>query len=523
MRMFAVAAVLAVCWAMLQPSPARAEVERHAILIANNRGLAHEAELRYAETDAAKVENVLRDLGGFPAENVTVLRGADPTAVRRALISVNDRLRNAGGDALLFVYYSGHAGVDGLHLGRAVLPHDELTKLVRGSPATIRLLVLDSCRSGVVTRRKGGRPAEEFTLAVEEALASEGAIFLSSSAGDEDSQESDELRGSFFTHYLVSGLVGAADLDADGRVAVDEAYRYAYENTLRASSRTEAGAQHPAFRYDVRGQGRVTLSWPSMATEQRGKLRVPPGRAYLVFADDAHGAVAAEIGERDMERTIALRPGPYFVRGRGPDDLLEGKVRVTLGATKTIDERELEQVAYARLVRRGGARPLTRAITFEATLRSGLYGGIAPCGGGSLGYRVDLRAVSLLGRASGCRASYRNEVITTTTYELGGEVGTLHVWDLLPSVSLELGVVAGASWLRQVYETRGVAPSHDALAPQLGVEAAASYDVHPRLALSLAARARTYFVRRTKGATDSEAELTAVFAAGVAVGFGWRH
>ena len=45
-----------------------------------------------------------------------------------------------------------------------------------------------------------------------------------------------------------------------GAVAVDEAYRYAYENTLRASSRSAAGLQHPAFQYDVRGQGKIVLT-----------------------------------------------------------------------------------------------------------------------------------------------------------------------------------------------------------------------------------------------------------------------
>ena len=61
------------------------------------------------------------------------------------------------------------------------------------------------------------------------------------SAG-EDAQESDDIKGSFFTHHLVSALRGAADEDMDGRVVLEEAYRYTYNETLRASNRTPAAA-----------------------------------------------------------------------------------------------------------------------------------------------------------------------------------------------------------------------------------------------------------------------------------------
>ncbi|MEZ4287262.1 MAG: hypothetical protein R3A47_03760 [Polyangiales bacterium] len=45
------------------------------------------------------------------------------------------------------------------------------------------------------------------------------------------------LKGSFFTHYLVTAMLGAADMDRDGQVDLREAYQYAFENTIRASSR----------------------------------------------------------------------------------------------------------------------------------------------------------------------------------------------------------------------------------------------------------------------------------------------
>ncbi len=161
---------------------------------------------------------------------------------------------------MLLVYYSGHADAGALHLGGSRLELAELEQLVRGSAAAFRLLVLDSCRSGALTRVKGGTPIPPFDIQLNERVTGEGAVFLTSSSASEDSQESDELKGSFFTHALLSGLLGAADENGDGKVTLDEAYRHAYEATLRASSRTLAGTQHPTFQYDLRGTGDLVLA-----------------------------------------------------------------------------------------------------------------------------------------------------------------------------------------------------------------------------------------------------------------------
>src|SRR5262249_44102317 len=160
-------------------------------------------------------------------------------------------LADGQSDVMLWVYYSGHADPDGLHLGRSTLALDDLRGLVRGSAAPLRLLLVDSCKSGALTRVKGTRPAAPFEIRLENTHASEGVVFITSSAANEDSQESDELRGSIFTHFFASGLLGAADRSGDDKVSLAEAYAYAYEQTVRATSRLR-GTQHPTFRLDVK-------------------------------------------------------------------------------------------------------------------------------------------------------------------------------------------------------------------------------------------------------------------------------
>jgi Caspase domain len=186
--------------------PATAEVVRYAVLVGEDQGLSGDRPLRFAETDAERVAEVLTDLGDLPAENQVLLRGKGAAAVRRAIITVNDRIRTTRRDGdvtVLMVYYSGHADASALHLSGERLELREIEALVRGSPADVRLLIIDACRSGAITRVKGGHPAPAVRL--DEPLLGEGLVFLTSSAAGEDAQESDEIGGSFFTHFLVSG------------------------------------------------------------------------------------------------------------------------------------------------------------------------------------------------------------------------------------------------------------------------------------------------------------------------------
>ncbi|MGQ0505564.1 MAG: caspase family protein, partial [Myxococcaceae bacterium] len=83
-------------------SPAR----RLALIVGNNRGVAGEVPLLYAERDALRVAEVLRDLGEVdPADTHTVLGGRAPE-VRSALQRLTQRASTVE-KTVLFLYYSG--------------------------------------------------------------------------------------------------------------------------------------------------------------------------------------------------------------------------------------------------------------------------------------------------------------------------------------------------------------------------------------------------------------------------------
>jgi hypothetical protein len=146
--------------------PAGAEQRRYALLIGANAGERDEVVLRYANSDAHRMSRILQQLGGFRGEDVVLLQEAGANDVRSALIDLNDRLRHES-NALLFVYYSGHADADTLHLSGSLLPFRELRGLVSGSSASTRVLVVDACRSGAITRVKGGHRGPSFDVRIE--------------------------------------------------------------------------------------------------------------------------------------------------------------------------------------------------------------------------------------------------------------------------------------------------------------------------------------------------------------------
>jgi hypothetical protein len=463
---------LAVSWLSLasdvRGSPA--DVQRFAVLIGNDVGAPDEAPLRYAESDASRMADVLARVSGFAAENVVILKASTAEAALNALITVNDRIRTStsGSDSLLLVYYSGHGDRNALHLGQSHLQLTALERLVRGSAATLRLLIVDACHSGALTRVKGGRPAPRISLDLNQRLPGEGIVFLTSSSASEQAQESDELGSSFFTHFLASGLLGAADQNGDGRVVLKEAYRHAYENTILASSRTEAGIQHPTFRDELGGQGDIVLSQLA-ASPESGRVRLPSGTSFLLFPRDGRGPVVFEVAANSPGRLLHVKAGQYFVRGRGPDFLLEGPLDVPAGSEVAVEVDSLSRVDYARMVRRG-AEPSRRVHGPFAgyQVRSAIVRGASVCHGPLAGYLRELPELRWSARVAACRGSFSNPDVSAHTDELALEGRVSRAWDT-SLVSFDIGAGVGLAWLRQSFRTDGVAPDRNTFSPYLNL------------------------------------------------------
>ncbi len=237
------------------------EVRRLLLAAGSNNGGVDRELLRYAVSDAESFVQVLQEMGGLHPEDVLLLRDPDVAGFEQGLSDLGWRVQAAArrGDRVeVLVYYSGHADAGGLLLAGDRLEYPLLRGALERAPADVHIAVLDACASGAITRTKGGRRRPPFL--VDESFDMEGYAFLTSSSAGEAAQESDLLQASFFTHYLVSGLRGAADGDGDGRVTLSEAYRFTFNETRARTTGTAGGIQHPAYEVEMRGTGGVVMT-----------------------------------------------------------------------------------------------------------------------------------------------------------------------------------------------------------------------------------------------------------------------
>lgn len=324
-------------------------MHRFALIIGNDEGGDGTRSLLYSRDDARKLYDILTRVGGVAAPDAMLLLNESADDVLTSLGELERRARDAkarGERTSLFFYYSGHAKDGALRLGSSKMPMETLKVRLAQAPADVRLAVFDACRSGALTRTKGVRRAPAFEVENDVTRAAKGLVILTSSASDEDSQESDLIGGSYFSHHFASGLLGDADKSGDGKISLQEAYEYAYERTVADTAESAAGPQHPTFSFDLAGNGDLVLT--DVVLHREG-LRVPagaPGGSY--FLVDKKGFVVAELLKPDgVERLIALSPGSYLVKRRLSDKLRVGEVAIAAGEITVLDESKLKDTKFS--------------------------------------------------------------------------------------------------------------------------------------------------------------------------------
>ncbi len=480
----------------------------YTITIGSDVGRSNEIPLRYARRDAALFARALRQLGGVQAQDLVLLEEPTDVEVRRALEAVNQRVGAADPeDSVFIVYYSGHADAHGLHLGEDSLSYADLKALVSASPAKARVLILDGCRAGGLTRVKGARKAETFSLKLEDNLAVEGLAVMTSSAAGEDSHESERLRGSFFTHHLLAALKGAGDMDKDEQVTLGEAYAYAYKQTLRSSGQTP-NLQHPTYSYDIKGRGELVLTRLEGGASS-GRLRLGAPATWLVRAKSEGGPLVSEITTEVPYAVLVLPPGGYFIQERHADHYKESSITLPPNGELAMSKVPSRRVAYAQLVRKGGARGRSHGLFLQGGAGGAALKGRGPDYGLSLGYLVDLpkATLSLRGRASTSEASEGGA--ESEMYVVGLGLGVARIVDL-PWSSVGLGLFIEGLHLEQRYAEAINAEDRGSWGLGFGVLGSWTLPLSERLAARLEGGAITQLLSlaRVENGTAVGAEVT---------------
>ena len=326
---------------------------RFAVIVGANYGGPGRIQLKYAISDANSVAKALWELGGLASDDTYLLYNPSIETIKARLQllanKVNESKDKYSRTELIF-YYSGHSDEEGLLLSGEKLNYSQLRKMVGDVPADVKIAVLDSCSSGAMTRTKGGKMTSPFLM--DTSVSMKGYAFLTSSSEEEASQESDIIGGSFFTHYLVSALRGAADANRDGKVTLNETYQYTFDETLARTQNTISGPQHPGIDIQMTGSGDVVISdirstsaGIEFTTEIGGRL----------FIRDKSGKLVAELDKAQGNPiSVGLASGDYTISLDDNNQIYTCSVNVPATSKPVINRMNFSQASKEYTVARGG-------------------------------------------------------------------------------------------------------------------------------------------------------------------------
>jgi len=458
---------------------AAAEPQRHAVVI----GISDYADqaipdLRYAEADAKAVYDTLTDpkVGRFDKKNVSLLLGkaATPVAVGAAL----GNLRTAGPDDLVVIFYAGHGARQGDEalwimqnavlkaLVATSLTNTDIHRQLARIPSQRVVVLLDCCYATSTVKTSLADPKRLFGD-----LGGKGRAAIAGSTASPEAAEHPGAKAGVFAHFLVQGLRGKADSNADGTVTFDEIWLY-LGSTIRKASVKRRGLHEPVLIVEggVAPQFLLTLSpaaqdasrqavaaleklaaagriTPAQFEEGRKALTAPAidavsGARREVYADLAAGKLPAKyladvLAKRVREARGAappVRPGKKQTLAIVPFDVL-GDVKVKDAGQilaehllpifadrfalidqtqlkRFLEQDELTVAGLSELVRSSRTKALARAVKMRGVryLVVGTVSGL-PDGSLSVTARMTEWQTGSMGRVAQIRGSDWRELL----------------------------------------------------------------------------------------------------------------
>jgi hypothetical protein len=201
--------------------------------------------LKYSDDDAYQYYAFLKspEGGALPDKQLRVLVDEDATRAN-ILTTVRQVFLRADENDVIVFYFSGH-GLPGAFLPQDYdginnkLYHNDIKSILEQSKAKHKICIADACHSGSLLAMK--KPIEATIQTYYNAFnqTNGGLALLMSSKGEEYSLEDQGLRSGIFSHYLIRGLKGEADMDGNKLVSVREIYDYVYKNVRSYTSNVQ--------------------------------------------------------------------------------------------------------------------------------------------------------------------------------------------------------------------------------------------------------------------------------------------
>ncbi len=444
----------------------RCETHRLAVIVGNNTGTSERPSLHFAEWDARRVAAVFTELGGFKPDNVHLLVGRSPRELDASLQVLAKKVsglreERPGDQFVLLFYYSGHSDGMALEMKNERVLFSSVRARLNAMGEGVRLVIVDSCRSGKLLNAKGGTLGPVFDVRLADNLSSTGEAMITSNAASEVALESKNIQASFFSHYFVSGLRGAADSSGDGTVSLAEAYQYAFTRTVMATADTTIGPQHPGYDYQLTGRGDVVLTQVSRAT---GRLNVPTKYDRVLIQQQGEGqSLFVELGRGDAGQ-VAIPPGTYQVRAWQGGKALGSRVRIRANEPMTLVEADFGPIELQS--------HMTKGSESRSSDAKNLFIGLGVSGGASgddvwltglrFGHTFGEHGIASMAAATGSGNGFRETQIIARGGPVWKTNGPLRV-----VVGAELG---GGVAIQSVDDDRTLWSGIGTIVPSLGLE-----------------------------------------------------
>ena len=230
------------------------EIKVWAVVIGVSR-YQHMPVLKYSDDDAYRIYAFLKspEGGALPDEQIKILIDEDATR-EKILKMLQHTLLRADDNDVVLMYFSGH-GLEGSFVPidfdgyKNLVEHEDVIEILSRSKARYKMCFADACHSGSMTARKEADVSGTIDKYYNAFLDRRGGTaFMLSSKAEEFSLEDGGLRQGVFSHFLIRGLKGEADVDFDNIVTIEELFKFVHFEVRRYTGNVQTPTM--VGRYD---------------------------------------------------------------------------------------------------------------------------------------------------------------------------------------------------------------------------------------------------------------------------------
>jgi hypothetical protein len=389
--------ILITCILLLPSYMVAKAQDRYVVIVANNHSLDQGvAPLRFADDDGARYFELFQASGA----KVALFAVLDPTAQKRfpdaaraakepkrnlILKTIQDtflemqQAENINKENHFYFIYTGHGQVGAnregyIHFSDARFRRSELYRLMLSrSTASYNHLIIDACHAYYFVHKRGSQRVGNYQAAVNDFLKTEeivsypntGVILAASS--ESETHEWGHWEAGIFSHELRSALIGAADINGDGKLTYAEVagcVEAANSSILDPKARLQVHYQAPASDFDI---PLMTLS----SLKNAPPLRLEQKQAGRYFIEDARGVRVADLhfsNEQSLELRLIGNP-PFWLRTNSQEAKLikppyelnfKPRAHHSRGSIETSFKKHLYQTAFGYSFHQGMLAALFR-------------------------------------------------------------------------------------------------------------------------------------------------------------------